>query len=152
MRFIPKAMTAAALAIAVIGFAAPASAQQKPEETLKMRQGLFQAVKMNFGPIGAFAQGKGDLPADAAAKAENVAALARMLPMAFGKGSEALSGSNTKAEAFTSADFLKGFPMMEEAAVKLAAAAKSGDAEAIKAAVGGVGKTCKGCHDTFRKE
>ncbi len=151
MRFISKALIAAA-GIATLALAVPASAQQKPDEALKMRQGLFQAVKMNFGPIGACAQGKGALPADAAAKAENVAALARILPMAFAKGTEALPGSDTKPEAFTSADFAKGFGMMEEAATKLAAAAKAGDEAAIKAAVGDVGKTCKGCHDNFRKE
>ncbi|MCA1907204.1 MAG: cytochrome c [Magnetospirillum sp.] len=152
MRFISKAAVAAVFAVTIAGIASQAVAQQKPDEALKMRQGLFQAVKMNFGPIGAFAQGKGALPADAAAKAENVAALARMLPMAFAKGTEALPGSNTKPEAFASADFAKGFGMMEEAATKLAAAAKAGDEAGIKAAVGDVGKTCKGCHDNFRKE
>jgi len=152
MRFISKAAFAAVFAVAVAGVAGQAAAQQKPDEALKMRQGLFQAVKMNFGPIGAFAQGKGDLPLDAAAKAENVAALARILPMSFAKGTEALPGSNTKPEAFGSADFAKGFGMMEEAATKLAAAAKAGDPAGIKAAVGDVGKTCKGCHDNFRKE
>lgn len=152
MRSITKAVTAAVFAVAVAATATQAQAQQKPDEALKMRQGLFQAVKMNFGPIGAFAQGKGDLPADAAARAENLVALAKILPMSFAKGTEALPGSNTKAEAFASADFAKGFVMMEEASLKLAAAAKAGDADGIKAAVGGVGKTCKGCHDTFRKE
>jgi len=152
MRSITKALTAAVFAIAVTGLATEALAQQKPDEALKMRQGLFQAVKMNFGPIGAFAQGKGDLPADAAAKAENLVALAKILPMAFAKGTENLPHSDTKAEAFTSADFLKGFAMLEEASAKLAVAAKASDADGIKAAVGGVGKTCKGCHDNFRKD
>ncbi|MGE4281726.1 MAG: cytochrome c [Magnetospirillum sp.] len=152
MRFISKAAAAAVFAVAVAGIAGQAAAQQKPEEALEMRQGLFQAVKMNFGPIGAFAQGKAPLPADAAAKAENVAALARILPMSFAKGTEALPGANTKPEAFTSAEFQKGFGALEAAATQLAAAAKAGDEAAIKAGVGAVGKTCKGCHDNFRKE
>lgn len=152
MRFISKAAFAAVFAVALAGVAGQAVAQQKPDEALKMRQGLFQAVKMNFGPIGAFAQGKGALPADAAAKAENVAALARILPASFAKGTESLPGSNTKPEAFASADFAKGFDALEAAATQLAAAAKSGDEGAIKAGVGAVGKTCKGCHDNFRKE
>ncbi|CAA7612836.1 cytochrome c [Magnetospirillum sp. UT-4] len=143
---------ACALACSTAFAAADAAAQQKPEETLKMRQGLFQAVKTQFGPVGAFAQGKGDLPADAAMRAENLAALARILPSAFGKGSEALPGSNTKPEAFTSPDFAKGVEMLGTRATALAAAAKSGNADAIKAAAGEVGKTCKGCHDNFRKE
>ncbi|CAA7624016.1 Cytochrome c' [Magnetospirillum sp. LM-5] len=147
--FIGSSVIIATLAIAA---AQPASAQQKPEEALKMRQGLMQAVRMNFGPIGAWLQGKGDLPADAAAKAENVAAIAKMAPMAWAKGTESLSGANTKSEAFGSADFAKGWVMLGEAAVKLQAAAASGNADATKMAAADVGKTCKGCHDNFRKE
>ena len=33
---------------------------------------------------------------------------------------------------------------------KLAAAARSGDQNAVKAAFGEVGKACKSCHDDFR--
>ena len=36
--------------------------------------------------------------------------------------------------------------------VKLEAAAKSGSLDAIKTAMGGVGKSCKSCHDDFRAE
>ena len=36
--------------------------------------------------------------------------------------------------------------------VKLNAAAKTGNIDAIKAAVGEVGKSCKACHDSYRKE
>jgi cytochrome c556 len=35
---------------------------------------------------------------------------------------------------------------------KLDAAAKTGSLDAIKAAVGGVGQSCKACHDDFRAE
>ena len=152
MRFMTKALTAALFAVAVAGLAGQASAQQKPEDALKMRQGLFEALKTNFGPFGAFAKGVAPLPADAVQRAENMAALAKILPMAFAKGTEKLPHSETKAEAFTSADFMKGFGMLGEASAKLQAAAASGDEGAIKAAIGGVGKTCKGCHDNFRQE
>ena len=35
---------------------------------------------------------------------------------------------------------------------KLAVAAKSGDADAVKAAFGDTGKACKACHDAFRAQ
>ena len=35
---------------------------------------------------------------------------------------------------------------------KLNVAAKAGNLDAIKAAVGETGKACKGCHDNYRKE
>ena len=41
---------------------------------------------------------------------------------------------------------------MVAAMAKLDAAAKTGSLDNIKAAVGGVGSTCKGCHDDFRAE
>ena len=41
---------------------------------------------------------------------------------------------------------------MQEEMVKLNVAAKSGNLDAIKAAVGDTGKSCKACHDNYRKE
>ena len=35
---------------------------------------------------------------------------------------------------------------------KLDAAAKSGNLDQLKAAFGGVGQTCKACHDAYRTE
>ncbi|MEO7941634.1 MAG: cytochrome c, partial [Burkholderiaceae bacterium] len=37
-------------------------------------------------------------------------------------------------------------------AIKLLAAAKTGNIDMIKAAVGPVGGDCKSCHDNFRKD
>lgn len=153
MRFTTKALVAAALAAAAItGIAAEASAQLKPEAILEMRKGLMQAVRLNFGPVGAFAQGKGPQPADAATLGDNLVALARISPMAWAKGMESIPNSETKPEAFTSADFAKGWEEMGAAAAKLSAAGKAGDADGIKTAAAAVGKTCKSCHDNFRKE
>ena len=152
MHVVTKVLTAGAFAVAAAGFAAGALAQQKPEDTLKMRQGLMLAVKANFAPFGAFAAGKAPLPAEPEAKAENLAALARISPIAWAKGTENVPNSETKPAAFTSADFAKGWGALGEAAGALAVAARSGDAEAIKVATGGVGKTCKGCHDDFKAD
>ena len=41
---------------------------------------------------------------------------------------------------------------MREEVVKLNAAAKSGDIAAIRAQFGETGKSCKACHDNFRKD
>jgi cytochrome c556 len=41
---------------------------------------------------------------------------------------------------------------MQEEMAKLNVAAKSGDLDKIKAAVGDTGKSCKACHDNYRKE
>ncbi|MBC7953569.1 MAG: cytochrome c [Rhodospirillaceae bacterium] len=143
--------TAIFLGATVLG-AASAQAQMKPEDQLKMRQGLMQAVKHQAGPLLGFAQGKADLPADAAARAENLAALAKLAPLGWGKGTEALAGANTKPEAFTDAKFMEGWKATAVEAAKLADIAKAGNPDAIKAQAGAVGKLCKGCHDDFKKE
>lgn len=129
-----------------------AHAQMKPEEVLKARQGLFQAVKMNFGPLKAVAEGSAPLDAAAVAKAENLAALTKIIPATFAKGTESIPGSNTKPEAWTSADFGKGAEMFQMEAAKLAEAAKAGNQDAFKAQFAAVGKTCKSCHDNFKKD
>jgi len=41
---------------------------------------------------------------------------------------------------------------MQDEMVKLNVAAKGGNLDAIKAAVGETGKACKACHDNYRKE
>ena len=126
------------------------AAEVKPEDQLKMRQGLMQAVKSQFGPLGAFAQDKGALPADAADRAVNLAALAKIVPSAWAKGTETLKDSKTKAEAFASPKFLDGFKAFGSAADQLSAALRSGNADAVKAAATDILKVCKGCHDDFR--
>ncbi len=145
---LPKLAIVAACLIATPAFADGL----KPEEQLKMRQGLWQAVKMNFGPLAAIAKGEAQPGANTAAQGENLAALAKIVPTTFGPGSENLPNARTKPQAFTSADFASGAKMFAEASAKLAEAAKSGDAGAIKAEVGAVGKLCKNCHDDFRME
>lgn len=145
-------LAAAAFAVA-LGAAAPALANgAKPEEVLKMRQGLWQAVKANFGPLVAIAKGEAQPGAQTAQQAENLAALAKIVPMSFGPGSENIPNARTKPEAFTSADFAKGAQMFQAETAKLADAAKAGSLDGIKAQAGAVGKTCKTCHDSFRNE
>lgn len=152
MRLCSKSLAAGLAAAALIASASGAVAQQKPEETLKMRQGLMQAVKLQAGPLLGFAQGKNDMPANAAERADNLAMLAKLAPMGWGKGSEALPEAKTKPEAFTDAKFQDGWKAMAAEAAKLADAAKGGNADSIKAQAGALGKTCKGCHDDFKKD
>lgn len=154
MRFCSKTLAAGLAAAALIGSAADALAQQKPEETLKMRQGLMQAVKLQAGAMLGFAQGKNELPADAAARADNLVMLARLAPLGWGKGSEALPDAKTKPAAFgeQAAQFQDGWKAFAGEMAKLADATKGGNADAIKAQAGAVGKLCKGCHDEFKKD
>ena len=61
--------------------------------------------------------------------------------------------TKAKAEIWTESDkFKAAAAKMQEEMAKLNVAAKAGNLDAIKVAVGETGKQCKGCHDTYRKE
>lgn len=147
-----RKMVMAALALAVgAGAAFQASAQAKPEVLVKQRQAAMALQGKYFGPIGAMVQGKA--PWDAAVVARNAAYLEVLAKMPWDgfQASTADLKSDAKPEIYKEMDKFKSiYEKFEADAVKLAAAAKSGDQGAVKAAFGEVGKSCKGCHDDFR--
>ncbi|MGI9135064.1 MAG: c-type cytochrome, partial [Rhodoferax sp.] len=87
--------------------------------------------------------------AESAAVAEFVA----KLPWAaFGDGTDK---GDTKADPKIWSDkakFNEYADKMQVEMAKFATAAKSGNLDAIKAAMGPTGGSCKTCHDAFRKE
>ena len=145
-------MTGAALLGSVV--ALPAAAQfAKPEDAIKYRKAAFTVMATHFGRVAAMANGK--IPFDAKVAAENadIATTVSKLPYAgFVPGSDK---GDTKAEPKIWAEmdkFNAGAKTMQDAMAKLDVAAKAGNFDAIKAAVGETGKACKACHDNYRKE
>lgn len=141
-------MLAAGLVAGV--FVAAHAADMKPEDLLKARQGMMEAVRLQVGPIVAVVKGDAPLNEKTVAAAENIAALARVLPTTYVPGMGGLPGSNAKPEAFTDPKFVDGYKALEDAADKIAAAAKANNLDEVKAGLGDLGKVCKGCHDKFR--
>lgn len=143
--------------MAMIGlavFAQPAMAQfAKTEDAIKYRQSAMFVMQQNFARVAGMAQGK--IPFDAKVAAESAAnadAMARMPWAGFVEDSE--RGGNTKAKAAIwkeKAKFLDSAEKMQVEMGKLNTAAKTGNLDTIKAAVGPVGATCKNCHDAFRE-
>ena len=134
--------------------ALPAAAQfAKPEDAIKYRKAAFTVMATHFGRVAGMAQGK--IPFDAKAAAENaeIATTMSKLPyVAFLPGTDK---GETRAEPkiWTETDkFNAAATKMQEEMAKLNVAAKSGDLDKIKAAVGETGKSCKACHDNYRKE
>lgn len=147
-----SSMLIALAALAGLGTALPAAAQfAKPEDAIKYRQGAFTVMAAHFGRVAGMAQGKIPFDAKAAAQNAEIATMMSSLPFsAFGPGTDK---GNTKAkpEVWAQMDkFNAGAKKMQEEMTKLNVAAKGGSLDAIKAAVGDVGKACKGCHDDFR--
>jgi cytochrome c556 len=145
------------LALAAVGLVAalPAGAQfQKPEDAIKYRQSAMFVMAQHFGRVGAMASGK--VPFDAAAAQANtevVLAMSKLPFVAFSEGTD--KGGNTKAKPdiwTKKADFDSKSKTMQDEIVKLAAAAKTGNLDQIKAAFDGAGKSCKSCHDDYREK
>ena len=144
-----------AAALAGLGTSLPAAAQfAKPEDAIKYRQSALSVMGTHFGRIGAVVQGKA--PYDPKATIENaniVLTMSRLPYVAFVEGSD--KGGNTKAkpEIWKETDkFQAAAKELQEQAVKLDAAAKSGNLDAIKVAFGDTAKACKACHDNFREK
>ncbi len=140
------------LAVAATAAAVPAMAQfQKPEDAVKYRQNALFVMSQHFGRLGAMANGK--MPFDAKVAAENAAIVETLskLPWAgFMPGTESIK-SNAKPEMWTEkAKFDQGSEKMRGEVTKLAAAAKMGNLDALKAAFGDTAATCKACHDSYK--
>lgn len=133
----------------------PAAAQfQKPEDAIKYRQSALTVMANHFGRIAQMAQGR--VPFDAKVAAENadiVLTMSKLPFQAFGEGTDKGLPQRAKPEVWKEqAKFKAAAEKMQGEVVKLDAAAKTGNLDAIKAAVGAVGSSCKACHDDFRAE
>ncbi|GCL65272.1 c-type cytochrome [Pseudaquabacterium pictum] len=150
-----KRLLLATLAAVGAMAALPAAAQfQKPEDAIKYRQSAFTVMGNHVGRIGAMASGRAPFDAKAAAESANIVATLASLPgTAFGPGTDKGMPNRAKPEIWSDAAKFKAAndKMIAEVA-KLDAAAKSGSLDAIKAAMGAVGGSCKACHDDFRAE
>jgi cytochrome c556 len=146
-------MTLAAAVLAV-ATSLPAAAQfAKPEDAIKYRKAVFTVMANHFGRVGAMANGKVPFDAAAAAASAEIATSMSKLPfVAFIPGTD-VGETRAKPGIWTDGDKVKRLAeKMQEEMVKFNAAAKTGNIDTIKAAVGETGKACKACHDDYRKE
>lgn len=110
-------------------------------------------IGAHFSRIGAMVNGKAPFDAKAAADNAAIAATLAALPFtAFGAGTDK-GDTRAKPEIWAEKDkFDAGGRKMQEALAALNTAARGGNLDQIKAAFGEAGKTCKACHDNYRKE
>ena len=148
-----KAFACIAVAATLVAVAAPASAQfAKPEDAIKYRQSALSVMGTHFGRLGAMANGR--VPFDAKAAAENadiVADMAKLPWAAFGAGTDKGGNTRAKPEIWTEqAKFKEYSDKLIAESTKLAAAAKTGNLDALKTAFGATAGSCKACHDAFQ--
>jgi len=142
------------LLTAAVALAAPALAQfAKPEDAYKYRASVMFLQSQHMGRING--QLKSDKP-NLSVIAENAAILDtvnRLSFTAFPEGSDMVSSSRAKPEIWKDqAKFKQYAERLNGDVAKLLAASKGGDLEATRTSFQAVGRTCKGCHDDFRRD
>jgi len=152
-RLFPSMLVTAA-ALAGLGAALPAAAQfAKPEDAIKYRKSGMFIMNTHFGRVAAMANGR--VPFDAKAAADNAEVAAMISKVVYAGFVDGTDKGDTRAkpEIWSEMDkFRAAASKMQDEMAKVNAAAKAGNLDAIKAAVGETGKACKACHDTYRKE
>ena len=126
---------------------------EETDDAIHYRQSAFGLIAHNFGDMGAMLKGKKPFDAEVfAMRAQNVAALSQLPAEGFVVGSDK-GETDALAKIWSEkAEFDNKMSQFQENAAKLAVAAKSDDKNAIKAAFMNTGKSCKGCHDVYKKD
>jgi len=149
-----KVFACIAATATLLAFTAPASAQfAKPEDAIKYRQSSLTVMANHFGRVSAMVNGR--IPFDAKLAAENaeiVSSMSKLPWAAFGPGTDKGSiPTRAKAEIWAEqAKFKELNDKLVAETTKLAAAAKTGNADTLKAAFGSTGAACKACHDNYQ--
>jgi len=143
-----------AAGVAALFTSLPAAAQfAKPEDAIRYRKAAFTVMATHFGRVAAMANGR--VPFDAKAAADNAELATIMSKLPYAGFVEGTDKGETRAEPkiWTEMDkFRAAASKMQDEMAKLNAAAKTGNIDAIKTAVGATGQSCKACHDSYRKE
>lgn len=148
-----KAGVAAVVALALGAVGGAALAQVKPDVIVKQRQAVMTLQSKYFGPMAAMAQGKA--PYNAEVVKRNAAYLDNLSRMAW-DGFDA-STKDVKSAALPAVyeqpqKFKEAASRLENEAHKLYELSQRGDEAAVKAQIGAVGKSCGGCHESFRQK
>lgn len=147
-----KKLASLILASTALTLSVPALAQfAKPEDAIKYRQSVMYVMQQHFARVATMAAGRVPFDAKVAAESADIAALMSKLPWAgFVDGTDK-GTTKAKSEIWSDrAKFNEHAEKLQADMGKLNAAAKTGNLDSIKAAVGAVGSNCKSCHDAFR--
>jgi cytochrome c556 len=148
-----KLLQSSLVGLLSLSMGALGAAEVKPEDAIEYRQSVYTLIKWNFAPIGAMV--KGEVPYDAAAVARHTAFLETLSKMpleGFTPGSD-IGDTKARPDIWQNRqEFEKLMSDFQEQVLKLNQAAGSGNQAAVKEQFGATAKSCKNCHDKFRKE
>jgi cytochrome c556 len=140
-----------AVILAASLFGAAAQATGDPDEAIQYRQKVMSGLGAHIGAIADVLKGKVPHGGHIIGHARAMQAASLMLDDIFPPDSD-FGLTRAKPEIWEQPEkFKAGIKAFQDAAVVLVKAAESGDMGAIGDALGGVGKSCGGCHKPFRE-
>ncbi|GLX78557.1 cytochrome c' [Thalassotalea insulae] len=150
-----SALISSCLMVAVTANAQQAQSEKHANRATELRQSLFSLLGSNMAPLGAMAKGK--MPIDKAAIEKHATRINQLSLMIndytktdtskFKVDTEALEEVWSKRAAFE-----KRTDDLTSASANLIKVVSTGKEGEIKKAIGGIGKTCGGCHDDFKAD
>ncbi len=145
-----RVRTASAVALAA-AFMFPAAATFAKEPIVEYRESVMEAIGGHTGALKQLITGKVDFAGDAKTHVLGLEALSKMVDHIFPAGSNKGETEALPAIWEKPAEFKKAVEAFQTAAADLA---KQADASpsAMAPAFGALVKTCKGCHDDFKKK
>jgi cytochrome c556 len=124
----------------------------EPEDVIKYRKNMMQAIGGHTSAAAAIVQGKVDYKAHLAEHARALQVLTKDIPALFPKDSD-FGDTEAKDEVWSKrADFEKAAKTAKTRVAAFAKAVQGGNPQAISASLKDMGEGCKGCHKDFRKE
>jgi cytochrome c556 len=146
------AATTVAATIAAAGIAA---AQDAPfAMQIKARQGIMSYRALNIGVLGGMAKGEAEYNAEAAQKAADNILSATMLDVSMlwpeGSDNSVNPASTADAKGWTAEANVGAKEEAFVTAAKAMQAAAGGGLDALKGAIGPLGKACGDCHEVAR--
>ncbi|MGB0936090.1 MAG: c-type cytochrome [Colwellia sp.] len=138
-----------------IAVADTAKSEKHANKATHLRHAVFTLLGANMGTLGGMAKGK--IPFDAKVIEQNATRINQISYMISDYTKIDTSAYKVKTDALDKVwserdAYEQKVTDLTNASAKLMEVSTSGDVKAIKSAIGGVGKTCGGCHDDFKKD
>mgnify|MGYP003572675400 FL=1 len=124
----------------------------KAQDAIRYRQAVMVLVGQHFGSMGEVVKGKQPYNQDSFAEEATILEMLSKMPwdaFLYPASDRGKTKLNSKALKNTE-DFMQAARKFENETAKLAAAAKTGELDAVKAQFGATAQTCKGCHGEFK--
>lgn len=129
-----------------------ASAADESENVIKYRQNVMRSMGGHMGAISGVVKGEVSFTGHVAGHAEAIVAISQIITDMFPQGSTTGAEHRAKDEIWQDWDSFgqKAEDLQAAAGNLVQVASAGGDAAALEAAFGNVGKACGGCHRPFR--